>query len=180
MRRIVCTVLCLCLLSLSAPVLAQDIKIGVIDLQDVLEKSDPGQKAIEELKGEFKGVKTQLDKKKQAIDQLKQEIQKQSLMLSQEAQMDKEMEYRQKVRDFQDLYQSYQQKMKLKEKKLREPIIDKLVQVVKDYGQKHGFTVILDKRNSGVIYNTDAIEITNTIIVQLNKAWEGKKTDESN
>jgi outer membrane protein len=180
MRRTVCTLLCLCLCFLSAPALAKDVKIGVIDLQDVLEKSDPGQKAIDELKGEFKDVKSKLDKKKQAIDELKQQIQKQSLMLSQEAQMDKEMEYRQKVRDFQDLYKSYQQKMKLKEKKLREPIIDELVKVVKDYGQEHGYTVILDKRNSGVIFNADAVEITNTIIVQLNKAWDEKQKASGN
>jgi outer membrane protein len=180
MRRIVCTILCLCLWCISAPALAKDVKIGVIDLQDVLEKSDPGQKAIDELKGEFKDVKSKLDKKKQAIDELKQQIQKQSLMLSQEAQMDKEMEYRQKVRDFQDLYKSYQLKMKLKEQKLREPIIDELVKVVKDYGQKHGYTVILDKRNSGVIFNADAVEITNTVIVQLNKAWAEKQKASSN
>ena len=69
MRRIVCTILCLCLCCISAPALAKDVKIGVIDLQDVLEKSDPGQKAIDELKGEFKDVKSKLDKKKQAIDE---------------------------------------------------------------------------------------------------------------
>lgn len=158
------------------PCLAQDLKIGVINLQEVLEKSDPGQKAIKKLEEDFSKMKEDLDKKKKAVEDLKQEIQKQSLVLSQEAQIDKETEYKQKVRDFRDLYQNYQAKMKLKEEKLREPIIEELVKIVKDYGDKNGYTIILDQKNSGVIYNTDKVDLTSKIIVKLNKEWQQKKS----
>ncbi|MDZ7758714.1 MAG: OmpH family outer membrane protein [Desulfovermiculus sp.] len=165
----------LCLLLLLPVVIqAQDIKIGVVDLQTVMEKSEPGQKAIKQLQSEFEEMKSELDTKKAAIDQLRQELQKQSLALSQEAQMDKETEYKQKVRDFQDLYQSYQRKMQLKEEKLREPIIEKLVGIIKDYGEKKGYTLIMDKKNSGVVYSSEAIEITKPVIAELNKVWKNK------
>ena len=154
---------------------AQDMKLGVVDLQQVMEKSEPGQKAIKQLQSEFTEMKDELDKKKAAIDQLRQELQKQSLVLSQEAQLDKETEYKQKVRDFQDLYQNYQRKMQLKEEKLREPIIKKLISIIRDYGSANGYTLIMDKKNSGVIYNSDAIEITKPVIAELNKAWKGSK-----
>ncbi len=160
---------------------SEDIKIAVVDLQQVLEKSDPGQKAINKLKSEFSDIKGKLDKKKSEIDKLREEIQKQSLVLSQEAQIDKETAYKQKVRDFKDLYQSYQKKMQLKEQKLREPIIKELVEVIRGYGKNHGYTLILDKKNGGVIYNNEAIEITNQVIVKLNKVWQknNKKLESS-
>ena len=166
-------VLCLVVV-FPALIQAQDIKLGVVDLQAVMEKSEPGQKAIKQLQSEFEEMKSELDKKKAAIDQLRQELQKQSLVLSQEAQLDKETEYKQKVRDFQDLYQSYQRKMQLKEEKLREPIIKKLVGIIKDYGENNGYTLIMDKKNSGVVYNSDSIEITKPVISELNRTWKNK------
>jgi outer membrane protein len=162
------------LLSLPTIIQAEDIKLGVVDLQEVMEKSEPGQKAIKQLQSEFTEMKSELDKKKAAIDKLRQELQKQSLVLSQEAQLDKETEYKQKVRDFQDLYQNYQRKMQLKEQKLREPIIEKLVGIIKDYGQKNEYTLIMDKKNSGVVYNSKTIEITKPVIAELNKVWKNK------
>jgi outer membrane protein len=160
---------------LASPVMAADMKIAVVDLQEVLEKSEPGQEAIAQLQKDFKGMKKELDEKKSKVDQLREQIQKQSLVLSQEAQIDKETEYKQKVRDFQSLYQSYQKKMKLKEQKLREPIINELVNIIRNYGEEHDYTLVMDKQNSGVIYNSDSIEVTSTIIVELNKAWRQKE-----
>ncbi len=173
MQRVMMTALSLFVL-LAGPALAADLKIAVVDLQEVLEKSDPGQKAISQLQDDFKGMKEELDEKKSTVDELRQQIQKQSLVLSQEAKIDKETEYKQKVRDFQSLYQSYQKKMKLKEQKLRQPIIEELVKVIRDYGQRNNYTMVMDKKNSGVVYNADSIEITNKIIVELNKAWRKK------
>lgn len=173
MQRVMMTALSLFVL-LAGPALAADLKIAVVDLQEVLEKSDPGQKAISQLQDDFKGMKEELDEKKSKVDELRQQIQKQSLVLSQEAQIDKETEYKQKVRDFQSLYQSYQKKMKLKEQKLRQPIIEELVKVIRDYGQRNNYTMVMDKKNSGVVYNADSIEITSKIIVELNKAWRKK------
>jgi outer membrane protein len=158
---------------------SENVKIGIADLQQILEKSEPGQRAIDKLKDEFSEIKGELDTKKKEIDKLREEIQKQSLVLSQEAQIDKETEYKQKVRDFKDLYQGYQKKMQLKEQKLREPIIKELVEVIRTYGQKHEYTMILDKKNGGVIYNNDAVDITNQIIVQLNKIWRSKEKGSS-
>lgn len=176
MRRIICLTLCVFFL-VGGTALARDIKVGVVDLQRVLEKSDPGKKALSRLKDKFDGMKSELESKKKELDQLRQQMQKQSLVLSQEAKIDKQTEYKQKARDFQDLYQSYKRKMQLKEQQLREPIIETLVKVVDAFGKKHDYTVILDKNNSGVVFNKEAVEITDKIIVQLNETW--RKQDKS-
>ena len=96
------------------PALAKDLKIGVVDVQGVMEKSEPGEAALSKLKASFDEMKAELDRRKEDVDKLRQEIQKQSLVLSQEAQIDKETEYKQKVRDFRGLQQSYQKKMQVK------------------------------------------------------------------
>lgn len=171
--RLLCFAL-LGLFLLPSPALAQDIKIGVVDLQKIMEKSEPGQKAIEELQSEFTEKKSELDSRKAAIDELRSELQKQSMVLSQEAQEEKAAEYRQKVNEFQKLYQKHQRRMQQKEAELREPIIEMLVEIIREHGRENDYTLLMDKNNSGVIFNAQAIEITDAILSEFNKAWKGR------
>lgn len=170
MRRII--ILAAFILFIPGLLQAQEPKIGLVDLQYILEKCAPGQKAIEQLQQEFQGMQQTLDQRKSELDALREELQKQSLILSQEAQSDKETEFRQKMQDFQKLYQDYQRRMQAKEQELREPIIDKLVEVIQDYGQKNEFDMVLDKQNSGIVYNTPELEITEPVLDLLNQKWQ--------
>ncbi len=154
---------------------AQGVKIGIVDIQYVLEKSAAGKQAIMELKKEGSELKHKLDKKKKEIEKLRQQLERQRLMLTQEAQLDKELEYKQKVQEFKTLYATYQQKMQIRERQLREPIIKALNNVLQEYGRKHHFTIILDKRNSGVLYFNKKIDITNEVILKFNKVWNKRK-----
>ena len=158
----------------ATPLLAADLKIGVVDIQTVMEESVPGKAALKELKASFDEMKAELDEYKDKVMKLRQEIQKQSLVLSQEAQIDKETEFRQKFREFQGLQQSYQKKMGLKEEKLTKPILDELKEVIDGYGKKYGYTLVLDKKNSGAIYHDTSVDITEKVIQELNKAWSKK------
>ncbi|MFP4391497.1 MAG: OmpH family outer membrane protein [Desulfohalobiaceae bacterium] len=170
MRRIlICTIVMLLFPFL---VQAQDLKVAVVDLQHVLDNSKPGEEAIQELEQEFGGMQQRLDKRKSELDSMREEMQKQSMVLSQEAQSDKQSEFRQKVQNFQELYQEYQQRVRAKEQELRDPIIQDLVKIIQDYGQEHGFDIILDKQNSGLVYNTQELEITEKVLELLNQKWQ--------
>ena len=157
-------VFCLCLTA------SAETKIGFVDMKGVIAKSEPGSKAMEQLKTQFKDMKDNLDAQKKSLDALKDELQKQSMMLSQEAKLDKEAQYKRKVRDFQDMGQNYQRKLQQAEQNLSKPIIDKLLQVIQDYGKKNGFTAIFDKQASGLIFSQESVDLTGAITADLNKA----------
>ncbi|MFK4763355.1 OmpH/Skp family outer membrane protein [Desulfobaculum sp. SPO524] len=145
-------------------------KVAVVNMPHIIKNCEPGQKALGSLQNKFKGVKDELDKQKKDIEQMRSEMQKQSLVLSQEAKMDKEIEFKRKVRDFQDALRNYQRKIKTEEERLSQPIIDTIFKVMEDYGKKHGYSMILDGKAAGVLYVDDASNITNKIIVEVNKA----------
>jgi outer membrane protein len=153
---------------------AADTKIGFVDMKAVIAKSEPGAKAMEQLKSQFKDMKDNLDTQKKSLDTLRDELQQQSMMLSQEAKIDKEAQYKRKVRDFQDMGQSYQRKLQQAEQTLSKPIIDKLLEVIRDFGKRNGYTAIFDKQASGLVYSQDSVDLTNTVIAELNKAMRGK------
>ena len=167
MRVFILTFFLVLCMSLTA---GAETKIGFVDMKAVIAKSEPGSKAMEQLKSQFKDMKDNLDAQKKSLDTLKDELQKQSMMLSQEAKLDKEAQYKRKVRDFQDMGQSYQRKLQQAEQNLSKPIIDKLLEVIQDYGKKNGFTAIFDKQASGLVFSQDNVDLTGTIIAELNKA----------
>ncbi len=158
----------------SSDALSAEMKIGVINMEAVAKNSEPGREALDKLQGEFKEMKTELDKRKAEIEKLLDALQKQSLVLSQEAKLDKELEYKRKVRDFQDLLQSFQRKTKTEEARLTQPIIEMMLDVIRDYAKDNGYTMIVDGKAGGLLYADDTVDITNKIIVEVNKAWRKK------
>jgi outer membrane protein len=154
---------------------AKDMKVAVLNMQKVIEASEPGKQAMTDLQGKFQKIKTDLETQKKKIEGMRDELQKQSLVLSQEAKQTKEFEMRRMVRDFQDSYQNYQRQMALEQKKISQPILKVLVDVVKEYSEKHGFTLVVDKNNSGLLYADESVDKTNEVIVELNKAWKKKQ-----
>ncbi|MFP4212488.1 MAG: OmpH family outer membrane protein [Desulfohalobiaceae bacterium] len=167
-KLLICTAMMFLLPALAQ---AQELKVGVVDLQYVLEESEPGQEAIQKLEQNFQGLQQRLDERKSELDSMREEMQKQSLVLSQEAQSDKESEFREKVQKFQELYQEYQNRMQAKEKELREPIIKELVEIIQDYGEKNGYDMIMDKQNSGLVYNKQEMDITEPVLELLDQKW---------
>lgn len=151
-----------------------EMKIGIVDMQAIIAESVPGQQAMGELRSRFESMKTELDKQNETITKLREELQRQSMVLSQEAKQDKELEYRRIVRDFQDQFQAFQVKMKSEEDRLSEPILQLLIEVINSYGKKNNFSMIMDGTAGGLVYADEAVIITEVITQELNKAWQAR------
>ncbi|PIE69331.1 MAG: molecular chaperone Skp [Deltaproteobacteria bacterium] len=173
MRQTIMMICCMLLFTSSA--LAASSKIGVVNMQKIIATSEPGQAAMKTLQDKFKDEKVKMDKQKEAIQTLQQELQKQEYVLSQEAKEDKQLAYKRKVRDFQDMYRSLQRKIKIEEQKLSEPVIKLVVDVITTYGKKQGYTTISDAQASGLIYVDPKADLTETILVEVNRAWRASK-----
>lgn len=149
-------------------------KMAYVEVQRILETSEPGKKALGQLTKKFEDMKEELDQERANLEEMREELQKQSLVLSQDAQQDLENELRQKVGEFQEMFQAYQTRMQQEEQTLSEPIIDLLFDIINDFGEKNGYEFIFDAQSSGIIYASEALNITDTIIEELNKKWAEK------
>lgn len=117
MRRILFTVLVLVLAFQAQAFAAGSQKIGVASMGKLIKDSEIGQAAQKKMEKKFESAKAKMQSKQKELEALKQSLQKQSLVLSLEAKQDKELEFKRKVRDYQDLAQATQRKMQLEEKK---------------------------------------------------------------
>ncbi len=148
-----------------------DPKIGVIDLQRCLEESQEGKKAFEALRKKKDGLQKQLDEKQKEIMKLKEELEKQSMMLSMDAQEDKKRTIEKKARELEYLYQDLNKEMAEAKEEEKEKIIEELSKIVEEIGKEQNYLIILERRAGGVVYWTEAVDITETVI----KAYDQMK-----
>jgi len=174
MKKIIFSTLIVTLLAV--PALAAQ-KIGTVNLQKVMTASEPAQEAMAELQSKSTSIQEKLEAKKQEVQSLREDMEKQKMVMSQEAKIDKEMELKRKIRDLQDEARAFQRQIKREQNNLTEPILEILQEVIEDYGQKHDYSLIIDTQNSGLLFAKESMDITDKIIVDLNKAWRAAQKD---
>lgn len=153
---------------------AGPLKIGVVDRGDILKKSEPGQAALNKLKSQSEGMRQDLERQKKDIEKMRDDLQKQNMVLSMEAKQEKDLQFKRKIRDFQDTQAAYEQKMKAAEGQALDPVWKMLNDVIKDYGKKNEFSLILESNEIMVVYSDQAINLNAALIQELNNAWKAR------
>lgn len=153
-------------------------KIGYVDLQRALNESEAGKKAKEEFKVQVDRLQAQLKKQKDDIDNLKEQLEKKALVMKEEERANLEDEYRRKLRDFERNYKDSQADLQKKDNELTGGIIKELQDVIRDYGEREGYTLIMENTSSAVLYGAKSSDLTDEVIRQYNGQHPGKKKKE--
>jgi outer membrane protein len=150
---------------------AQDVKIGFIDLQRIIENSTKGKEFREKVFQMRKEKERILQSKQEDLNRMRQDYQGKALTLSDRARLDKEQELRQKEMEFQNLSESYRQEVLMEGRKLQTLMFKDLSDVVRQIGQQEKFTLIVDK--DATLFVSDSIDITDRVIQQYNASSPG-------
>jgi outer membrane protein len=145
--------------------LAQEIqKIGVINSQEVLEKSAEGKRVIARLQERDKANQAALTKIDDDIRQLETKLNTQRLTLSEEAlyQMNADLEKKrtERKRVAEDSYRDWQD-LQLK---LFNKVQSELLPIIEQLGKEKGMDIIFDLAKSGAVYFSPPIDLTAEII----------------
>ena len=164
------TAIAMMFLGLSFSALAEEIKIGIIDTQKVLQSSSYGKSAKEEIQKKIEDLGNDLKNRESEIVALKEKIEREALVMSPEMREEKEREYRIKVGDFQAQEKKAKQEMAQLNMKLSGRIQQDVVEIVGDIGKKGGYTLIFEK--GSLMYSKDALDISDQVIEIYNKNYE--------
>jgi outer membrane protein len=148
-------------------------KIGVANLQRVLETSNQGKSAQEEIKKQKDQMELELKQKGGEIEELRKQLERESMVMSKEKREEKEREIRIKINDFKSLEKRYRAQLQNLEKKLVNALLKEVSSLVEEIGKKEGYLLIIN--NTGVLYSPNSIDITDQLIKQLN-ARHAKKS----
>jgi outer membrane protein len=152
-----------------APLAAQSVKVGVVDLQKFQKNSKAFQRASLSVKKKFDDMQQKLNDERNAVSKLEEELKKQSMMLSLDAQEDKKRELEKKQRQFKFMYDEYSQEMKETEMEAIKKVMKELEKVVEDMGKKEGYTIILERRTLGLLYFNPTVDLTDRVTEAYDK-----------
>ena len=150
--------------------LAEELKIAYVDLQKALNDSTAGQRARERFKKQVEHLQVDLKKQKDELEALKGQLEKKAVVMRAEELREMEKEYQHKMRDFERAYKDSQGELQLKDNELTAELIKEVAVVIEAYGRKGGYTIILERSSSSVLYGSPQVDITEDIVKAYNSA----------
>ncbi|NIA08897.1 MAG: hypothetical protein GWP10_03815 [Nitrospiraceae bacterium] len=150
------------------------VKIAVINMQRVVRNSVAGRKVMERLNKKFESLQKKLQTKQNEIKAFKEDLDRKAPLMNGDARIEKQREYKKKLRDFKDQSDDAQFEMRQEESKNMDPILKKLQKVVGHIGKKDGYTIILEKNMPGIYYVSPRVDISDQVIKIYDKQMEPK------
>ncbi len=154
----------LCVPSLAAA----DVKIGYVDLQRALNESAAGKKAKDDFRGQVERLENQLKGKKEELDKLKSDLETKGTVMADAQRKKLETEFEQKRLDLKRRFEDSQQELQKKDQELTGKIIQDLQGIIKEVGDRDGYTLILELGSSPVLYYKKSADITDDVLSVYN------------
>lgn len=150
------------------------VKIGIIDLQKILSTSNAGKEAQQKIAAKGQELQADLETKAAAITEEQERYEREATVMSQEARSEKERELKIKKLDFDDLKEKYESDFNAYNQELVNKFKMAVLTATDKIGKKEGYTLILEKSSSGVVYAPSTIDLTDKVIQQYNEDFASK------
>ncbi|MBI4462017.1 MAG: OmpH family outer membrane protein [Acidobacteria bacterium] len=145
---------------------APGLRVGVLDVQEAIERTQEGQKATEDLQAQFGPRNSELQKLAQEIQEIENQLRRQERTLSDDARLQLARQVEQKRRQATRLQEDIQADFQIAQNDHIGKIWGKMQRVIDQYAREKGFAVIINSSTnpSPVIYAAPAVEITQDVI----------------
>jgi outer membrane protein len=91
------------------------------------------------------------------------------MLLAEDVRNAKERDYQQKVKDYQRFAKDIQETLQQTDADYTRKIVESLLKVAQDVGKRDGYTLILEKTQSSLVYADDSIDMTDEVIKTFDK-----------
>ena len=156
-------------LVLAAPARAE-MRIAVVDMQRALNECDAGKKAKDQVKAKFERSQDSLKRQREDLDRMKEDYDRRALVLKEEERRNLEKDLEGRTLDFKRKYEDFQRDLKRTDAELTSSIVEELYAIVRDYGAKSGYTLVLEASSGALLYNDKSTDVTDEIVKLHNSA----------
>lgn len=147
----------------------EGIKIGVVDIDQAISSTDEGKAAREEFARKQREAEARIQPLLDRYKALEEELKAKKFVLSDEALFQKQLDLVEMQNQIQGRMKELEGQMKVDQKRLEGPLVQKLGGIIEDLGKNQGFTMILRRGAPGVLYTREALDITDLVIERYNK-----------
>ncbi len=147
--------------ALAMPAVAQETKIGVVNLQVIVERAPQTKAVMDALREEFAPREREILAKQKEIEDLQAKVQKNIAVMGETERRNAEKNLRDLQRDFQRLRSEYQEDSNLRRNEEFGVLQRSVLKEVQDYAEQQGYDLIV---GDGVLYVSSAINITEEVL----------------
>lgn len=146
-----------------------NFKLGYVDLELALEQTEAGQRAQEQYREEVESAKKEIDAKRSELESLQEEFNKQKESLKREIRVSKEEKLIAMEKDLKRSLQDVQDSLRRSNARLVGELLAKMRNIVSQYGEENGFTLIVEKGSQSVLYADKTIDVTDSVVALFDK-----------
>jgi len=161
----------LCIFTFNA--VAAELKVRVVDIQQIMTKSNIGKDVMQQINSKRETMKLKWDNQKKEIDALKKELEETGAMMSKDARINKERDFRIKAMDFERMTKELNQSSQEIEFVETRRLYEEIKKIAEKIAAKEGVNIVIDHRQAGVLYFDKSLDITEKLIKKLDA--ENKK-----
>ena len=141
-------------------------KIAFVNLRKVMQESNMGKQAKEQIKNLIEAKKIVIQRKEKNLNALIKKLNNKKLPKAEKEKLQKQ--YSKDMADLQQYQAQASEEVRQKEMEATNKILTKAIKIIKDYAKKHGIDAVFETSQGNVIYWNDNMDITNTIIKLMN------------
>lgn len=146
------------------------VKIGFVDVEQVLVTVDKGKAAREELERKQREAQGRLQPMIEQLQTMEKELQSKQFVMSDEAVKTKQLDMAELRNKLQNKAEEEKGQLEVEQQRIMGPLIERLETVIKDIGRDNGFSAIMATTAPGLHYRREALDVTDLVI----KTYNGK------
>ena len=156
------------------PALAQEVKIGVVNVPVLLDRAPQTKAVMDSLQEEFAPRQREFVAKQKELEELGAKVQKDVAVMGETERRNAEKELRDLQRDVARLQQEFREDLELRQNEELGNLQRSLLKEVQDYAQAQGYDLIV---GDGVLFASTAVNITEEVLraVEANFQAQGAR-----
>ena len=148
-------------LSFGSQAIAQEVKIGVVNIPLLMEQAPQARVAMEALDEEFKPRQREIIAKQTEFQELSEKVQRDLAVMGETERRNAEKELRDLQREVTRLQNEFREDLNLRRNEELGVLQRSLLKEVQDYAQSAGYDVVV---GDGVLYASEAVNITENVL----------------
>lgn len=144
------------------------VKVGFVDVEQVLATADSGKAAREELERKSREAQARLAPIAEQLESMQKELQAKQFVMSEDAVRAKQLDLVELKNRYETKAKEEEGQFKVDQQRLIGPLLEKLESVIKEVGRDNKFSVILRIDAPSLVYAREALDITDLIVKTFN------------
>lgn len=157
------------LLSTTSPAGAQEVKIGVVNINALMEQAPQATVAMDALQEEFAPRQRTILAKQKEFEDMTAKVQRDLAVMGETERRNAERELRDLQRDVQRMQEEFREDLNLRRNEELGNLQRSLLKEVQDYAEAAGFDLII---GDGVLYASSAVNVTQLVLEAMQKNFE--------